>query len=724
MMKRVFCIIMALVLLTGIIMADAADNAQFIYMAITKISPEGNLYLNRSAGAIKNAGWKTGDNIKVNFSIPGVGNIVWNFRICEAGHVPDGTNGFCLPKATDKSSVFLTIKGGSLASRLGITKTNRSGCQVRISVKPEPLPSATLPPHTLDAKTQAMHNVIAMLNWLTVSSQRISSSRASRMDLEDLYSELVNDVKPGCVDDTTLDYMNRLQKKIFKFRMLEDQRNQIQYMRDQAEMQAKWKAVASAASEKISSGLDLCVNLAGGFFTWQQAMYDAQMSFAQNKWALNADEQKELDDLRSETFNYMRNIAKEYGLQDNQTLNETSVQEFVRYEAETDDYLRIKYFEPRKDIYALYGGYWLNLARSYYNLGEWQKCLDAIESYRALSIQIFRQDRELASVLPLAINAVSRLSNSDAKFISRAEPYLKLLQQNAPDNEWRMHFSAALILLEFCQRTPDINMDTRRTYFDRAYDEIMLVLPGLIKEQRSQHTRWLVSYNTSQLPPVYEPLRRFIELLHEMQNAAGDSFKDRASELDRLLHSNGEALFVNAYMEGQSWFAGKDTKTYNTTWISAFNGTDRFEIKLPVSQVLGESRLVFALKRYSEDFNDNLYSYNDVGLVTIERSGSDPYDCLAVYESSTLNANLFSRYNNIKLLGLFSYPVINVAWYQSGPILGNNWGAHHHEGYGAHYSNSKDPDQYISAAETRVLLSKLPTGTYTPVRVFKLRKLR
>ena len=60
---------------------------------------------------------------------------------------------------------------------------------------------------------EKQQNAIAMLNWLAFMSRRISDSHASRLDLEELYSELVNDVEPASVDNSTKVHMNELQEQ-------------------------------------------------------------------------------------------------------------------------------------------------------------------------------------------------------------------------------------------------------------------------------------------------------------------------------------------------------------------------------------------------------------------------------------------------------------------------------------------------------------------------------
>ena len=557
---------------------------------------------------------------------------------------------------------------------------------------------------------EQQQNAVAMLNWLSFMSRRISDSRSSRLDLEDLYAELINDIEPASVDGKTLSYITELQDTIAKFRLFQQKRDHIRYEMEQEKGKAISKAISTflnggetaknlkSAYDSIdvqgsylqgvssflkSGGFSVLVQVIKGIRAYDQTISDAEFKALKSGWDLDSDELQQLFNLRQKTFKYMVEIAQQYKLRGNQTLNEESVGELVYWASQTNDASRATYLESHQETYSSYGGYWLMLAESYYNQGRWQKCVDAVESYLKLDIQIFRKDKELARVLPMVIESLEHLAPNNENYKARAKRYLNLLRINAGAKDWDLHYFAAITLLDFYERTPDKNTDARWSYLKEAWNEIIYVLPELVDEQRHQNEVWIadvqyisssagipeaerVAYNnmlksrrTRELPPVYEPLLLFLDLLHVIQNAAGDAMAELylypEFDLDAILHPNGEVLFWNESHERDSWFMHEresafsdliSVSTYDYGWVRY-----RYEslmIGVPVTSIDATSKLILSAARQSTydtvgkfDPEDCDY-FLDPYLVEIRRPSEysekyDPTKFQAIYRSNRLN---------------------------------------------------------------------------------------
>lgn len=369
----------------------------------------------------------------------------------------------------------------------------------------------------------------------------------------------------------------------------------------------------------------------------------------------------------------MVDIARQYDLHGSQTLNEDMVADLVYWESQTNDQLRLTHLLSHQADYDSYGNYWLMLAVSYYNLEMWQECVDAVKTYLQLDIQIFRKDHDLARVLPMVVDSLSHLAPNDANFIARAKPYLNLLRENAGNDEWDLHYFAAMTLLDFCERTPDRLMDSRWVYLQAAWDEIMSVLPSLVEEQRRQNEAWIAdvelqyipstaglpeserkAYNDmlkkkreTELAPVYEPLRIFIDLLRVIHAATGDAMTNLYSferfDLDEMLHPKGEVLFWNESLELSSWFFRQcNTKFYH--YVSADTYENGF-----INANYGPVRIcVFATEAYTSNniilaaaymqTPKNVTLFDDVHIdYHILRVGNDPTRWSVWYTSDELN---------------------------------------------------------------------------------------
>lgn len=142
-------------------------------------------------------------------------------------------------------------------------------------------------------------------------------------------------------------------------------------------------------------------------YTTYMAEIDRQ--YLTDGWALDDEEAAALHESRKGIFAYMISMVGEYDLPGDWTLTESNVEEFVKWKNNANTVSRIQFLESNQKTYQFYGGYWLLLAQSYYENGQYSKCLEAVRTYEGLNIRIFRKDRELAKVLPFVISAAEKL---------------------------------------------------------------------------------------------------------------------------------------------------------------------------------------------------------------------------------------------------------------------------------------------------------------------------
>ena len=78
--------------------------------------------------------------------------------------------------------------------------------------------------------TKEQSNSIAMLNYLTVITQEINSSSGSKLLMEQIYNELINNTAPSAVDETTQDQLRKLLNRINTYRMIAEKRERLDYI--------------------------------------------------------------------------------------------------------------------------------------------------------------------------------------------------------------------------------------------------------------------------------------------------------------------------------------------------------------------------------------------------------------------------------------------------------------------------------------------------------------
>jgi len=79
---------------------------------------------------------------------------------------------------------------------------------------------------------------VAMLNYLTVQTQRILDSKCNRVMLEEVYNTIINNTAPSAVDEDTRNQLNSMLDSINELRMLQTDREHLQILFENEQAQA------------------------------------------------------------------------------------------------------------------------------------------------------------------------------------------------------------------------------------------------------------------------------------------------------------------------------------------------------------------------------------------------------------------------------------------------------------------------------------------------------
>ena len=440
------------------------------------------------------------------------------------------------------------------------------------------LPTASAKNATL---TDAQANAIAMLNYITVLTQDINASKNSRLYMEEAYSSLINNTYPNAVDSRTLSQLTRLLDTMESYRMVAVKRDRLEYIYEQNQAQAiraaipnplgMISAVQSYRPSKIAAALAyMAIDSITSYTTYTS---ETELQFLKDGWALDDEEASVLHESRKSTFAYIINIVGEYDLPGDLTLTENSVEEFVKWKNNGNVVSRIQFLESNQTAYQSYGGYWLLLAQSYYDNGNFSKCLDAIHVYEGMNTRIFRKDYELAKVLPSVISAAEEVY-SGAEYADAAVRYVQMLLGNTDHNDWALRYYAAQVYGDlFAQTNNDF-------YLKNAYDIALDNVNYLVSEQQRLNAAYLAPVQKTavpkdatksekkqienanktleetrktELPPVYEPLRLNCDLLFSLADILKVSESEQ-QKIDGILHPNGTPIFLTETLDGQYWF--------------------------------------------------------------------------------------------------------------------------------------------------------------------------
>lgn len=547
--------------------------------------------------------------------------------------------------------------------------------------------------------TDKQRNSIAMLNHLTATTQKILYKKNNRLYLEEVFSSLINNTYPNAINDTTLDYINRLLNNINALKINNQEKELLQYIYEQKKSTEILSALPSPMSilnivqaenkiKAIASLSYLPFDSISGYMTTKQ---QNSLDYLKEDWELTKNEIGIIDNFRIEGFSFMTKILNENDIKGELSLNEEAIKYITELEEDqkTSDELKINNLIDNEDIYKEYGYYWLLLARYYYNVENYEDCVRSVEKYISIQPQIFRYDYDLANALPLAIASLDSVY-SDQELFDKQEEYLKLLIDNTiPNGEyWALRYFAATSYINLYKETNDIEYlrtayslaknntynlvanqkELNTTYLNDVVEE--KIPDGTKKEEKERikkNNKELKEKRKTELPPINVALFTNINLMYDISKELNISDSEITS-IKKALYDNDTSLFLVKTINNRYWqsSSSKDNDLY------IIEGK---ELVIPANYVCDNSKIVLTLKN-----SDGTTIIDDFVIEKVKRKNNDVESFIATYTSETfddiklkvndkicieiypfedyLPANKFSY--NIKKVNIFGIPKYEI----------------------------------------------------------------
>ena len=519
-------------------------------------------------------------------------------------------------------------------------------------------------------------NSIVMLNYLSVLTENIMLSPNNRLILENSYSTLYNNIFPNSVDKETQTQITNLMRTINSLEMNDTKRNRIQYLYDQGQAQAMRSAIPSPMAilnvvqsdnplKAIISVASLSLNSYAGY---QSAVSAAEFQFLQSNWEIEDNEKRYLDNARIDAFNYLMDIVRDNELPGELSLNANVIDAFLEKKNSDNVYRNLQFLETNQETYKAYYGYWLFLADMYYKTGNYEKCLEAFQSYEQMNVRIFQRNHDLAEVLPSIICSAQEVLSGD-ELIAFEEKCGKMLMDNASvyvkkkgkiesKNDWVLKYFAIQTYIDLYDKTQD------ESYLQTAYTWTWTVIDELIDIQREKNIEYIndlvlknekegtkeekseaKEYNSIlkdnrkvELPPVYEPLLMNCQLLFAIADELGLSSAEK-EKVDKILHPDGEKLFLSDSIDSSFWMNKKSTYDYGVSIDKKLTSID-----LCISaNALGSSSIIEVIY--------NGIHYNDWEIKEVDRNKSKEVSQFkAIFQSESFNKAKFGNDDTIEVL--------------------------------------------------------------------------
>lgn len=496
-------------------------------------------------------------------------------------------------------------------------------------------------------------NSIRMLNYLTVLSQEINSSNNSRLFLESAYSSLINNTYPNAVDVRTEAHLEDLLDTLENFRMLTVKKERLEYIYEKNRAKALQAAIpnpvgllsAVQSGSALKAAISVVYMAVDSYSSYTAYTEETDLQYLQDGWELDDAAATEVHNTRTMTFSYMLDMVRNNDLPGDYVLSEQAVADFVSWKNNSNISRRIRFFESNQATYQAFGEYWLTLAESYYENGDYEKCINAVHSYEDINARIFRKDYGYAKVLPLVIVSAREVYD-DNQYVATAQKYLPVISQNADADDWAIRYFIAQTYIDLYTKTNDI------AYLKDAKNQMIDVVNELIDEQNALSETYLANvkeitvpkdasksekeeiknYNKmlkqnreTELPPISEPLHLCCELLYAIAGKMniGDTEKQ---EIDKILHEEGRDLFLNLVIDGNCRFFADNTDPKITDMATSFDGA---ELQIPVLLVTASSKIVV-----SAIADGGTTTLDDWKLEEVERNGDDINSFTATYKSA------------------------------------------------------------------------------------------
>ena len=478
--------------------------------------------------------------------------------------------------------------------------------------------------------TEEQLSSLAMLNYMTVLTKEINASSNSRVFLDDAYSSIVNNVNPDVIDPETLDEINIILDTIQAYKMIDKKRERIKYIYDQNKAQALKNALpnpvgllsAVASGDILRAAASVIYMAVDSAASYKAYASQVELKYMEDGWQLDDEAAEALHESRSDAFTYMVNMCTYNDLPAKLALTENAVDEFVKWENNTSTVRRIEFLENNVSTYKAYGKYWLVLAKSYFENGEYEKCLSAVTVYNSLNVTTFRKNHELARMMPMVlISAENELSNkliTKEQYIALAKQVIETILDNIETADWDLRYYAAQACMDVAGKTGD--KEYLRKSFELTKQNINYLVDtqieknneylaklSLVKEEdpdkkdKKQYNKWLKEERKIEQPPVFEPLRLNCDLLFALADEIDISQYDK-QRVDEILHEGGKRLFLIDQLDEAYWFNKPGGQQYSFSDISSKGslGSSTFVLKEDNGDVT-EMRISDVLK------NRNIY---------------------------------------------------------------------------------------------------------------------
>ena len=418
-----------------------------------------------------------------------------------------------------------------------------------------------------------INDEIVLLNYIGIKIQEIVETK-SAVTLTDT----INMIQKGGLrivkisNPDTREYLLNLFDSALDWKLNEMDRDRAQLLYDQKDAKAMNEAlkpsvagliattaVSAFTKDPFSSALSIGTLVADRVNAYNRSLEESESEFAEKEFQFKKNGIKIIEGIKKDFFEY---TAKRVDALKNEISNINSLYVTQKLAGDYSNLLknenitlRKSEFERIKSQFEGYPSINLELASCYYELGEYKKCVLAVDKYLETRGDIFNYDPELTSVYPLAFSAASKYMSA-REYEEYATKHLKFIDSTFESDLDRgdinkrlplFRYKIALVYLDLFNKTGKME------YIDKAYEKSKANLGALVKKQEELSKEDELA--------VYDLLISNLEVLKATAKKKNIS-KDEKELLDNILYGNSD-LFPTVLLRECYSFGDRNTEYNN-----------------------------------------------------------------------------------------------------------------------------------------------------------------
>lgn len=436
----------------------------------------------------------------------------------------------------------------------------------------------------VNEESSKITNEIMLMNFIGVRLEEIIRTESTVLlkDTIDLIQK--GGIKFTTIDKKTQSYLQSLFDSTTNWKLEEMDRNRLLYNYSQRESRAMSEAlkpgvmallttaIASATTkDPLTAVLSIGSLVADGVSSYYGSIEQSEQDYDEGNFKLDKERLKTIEGIKKNFFDYCNDMVRDNNIPENMIVYQTKAEKYGENLLESNLSSRLKYFEDNVNLFDGLPSIHLELAKCYFEKGDYKKCVAEIDKYNESNVNIFNNDETLINTFPLAFAAASKYMSSSeyetyvVKNMKYAEELENLLLNGDIKNMLPMfRYKNILVYMDLYRKT------NKKEYLDKAYNKCKTNIIPLVREQRKLEEQDRLAIN--------ELLINNLEALKALAEKSGIDNNEK-KELNSLIFGNSSIIFYNYPLSEHYYFGDyKNDKYEGYDFMVSFSKDETYMI--------------------------------------------------------------------------------------------------------------------------------------------------